>query len=80
MSRVRSRTWRPATTSAQEHRSTAVYASADDVELIHGHGGQTRLVWLDPPPARGGWTADRLQVLRQVARRQDIMRRLGTIP
>jgi hypothetical protein len=63
-----------------EHRSTAVYASADDVELIHGHGGQTRLVWLDPPPARGGWTADRLQVLRQVARRQDIMRRLGTIP
>jgi hypothetical protein len=27
--------------------STAVYASADDVEAIHGHEGRTRLVWLD---------------------------------
>lgn len=33
--------WLTATTS------TAVYASMDDVEAIHGHGGKTRIVWLD---------------------------------
>lgn len=27
--------------------STAVYASIADVETIHGHGGKTRIVWLD---------------------------------
>lgn len=28
--------------------STAVYASMRDVEKIHGHGGTTRVEWLDP--------------------------------
>jgi len=28
-------------------RSTAVYTSMSDVEHIHGHGGRTRIVWLD---------------------------------
>lgn len=32
-----------------EHRSTAVYDSAGDIELIHGHGGLTRLTWIDAP-------------------------------
>lgn len=27
--------------------STAVYASMADVETIHGHGGKTRIVWID---------------------------------
>ncbi len=30
--------------------STALYHSVLDIELIHGHGGLTRLVWTDPPP------------------------------
>lgn len=34
--------WLTATTS------TAVYGSIEDVETIHGHGGQTRIEWLDP--------------------------------
>jgi len=25
--------------------STAVYASIDDLEAIHGHGGSTQIVW-----------------------------------
>lgn len=29
------------------YRSTAVYASMDDVQRIHGHGGKTRIVWCD---------------------------------
>lgn len=28
-----------------EHRSTAVYESIDDVLAIHGHGGDTEIVW-----------------------------------
>lgn len=28
-------------------RSTAVYMSMDDLEAIHGHGGQTLIVWID---------------------------------
>lgn len=31
-------------------RSTAIYASMDDVEAIHGHDGATRVEWLDPLP------------------------------
>lgn len=27
--------------------STAVYASMADVAIIHGHGGATRILWLD---------------------------------
>lgn len=30
-----------------DHRSTAVYASMDDLVAIHGHDGATRVVWLD---------------------------------
>ncbi|QCX81204.1 hypothetical protein C9F11_38105 [Streptomyces sp. YIM 121038] len=33
--------WLTATTS------TAIYASMADVETIHGHGGKTRVVWVD---------------------------------
>jgi hypothetical protein len=31
-----------------QFKSTAVYASVADVEAIHGHQGQTRVVWVDP--------------------------------
>ncbi len=34
----------------QEIHSTVLYANVDDVVSIHGHGGKTRLVWLDPEP------------------------------
>lgn len=27
--------------------STAIYKSMDDVEYIHGHGGKTRIVYID---------------------------------
>lgn len=30
--------------------STALYSSATDLEAIHGHGGKTRIVWIDEPP------------------------------
>jgi len=29
-------------------RSTGFYASMADLEAIHGHGGMTKTVWLDP--------------------------------
>ena len=32
--------------------STGVWHSIKDVEAIHGHGGATRVVWLEPHPAR----------------------------
>ena len=62
-----------------QHTSTAVYASAGDIEAIHGHGGLTRLVWVDEPPITirvdyrlpaGG------EGLRHLGRRADIIRRL----
>jgi hypothetical protein len=28
--------------------STVIYASIDAVEIIHGHGGTTRIVWVVP--------------------------------
>lgn len=31
-----------------QYRSTGFYASVDDLEAIHGHGGTTKIVWLDP--------------------------------
>lgn len=31
--------------------STAMYASMEDVQAIHGHGGLTEVVWLDPEEA-----------------------------
>jgi hypothetical protein len=61
-----------------EHRSTALYDSTRDIELIHGHGGLTRLVWLDRLPrvlAKHQATGDE-QYLRSPGRRQDIIRRL----
>lgn len=30
-----------------ERRSTVVWPSIEDVEAIHGHGGATRVVWVD---------------------------------
>lgn len=30
---------------ASEHRSTAVFASLDDVVDVHGHGGLTEIIW-----------------------------------
>jgi hypothetical protein len=30
-----------------EQRSTACYDSMDDLEAIHGHGGATKVRWLD---------------------------------
>lgn len=66
-----------------DHRSTALYASAHDVELIHGHGGMTRLVWIDPVPyirvefQASGIDAERLRAL---GRRPDIIRRLEARP
>lgn len=32
---------------AGEHRSTVVWPSIEGVEAIHGHGGATRIEWLD---------------------------------
>jgi hypothetical protein len=29
------------------YTSTAIYASIQDVEVIHGHGGLTRIEWID---------------------------------
>lgn len=29
------------------HTSTAIYSNPAEVELIHGHGGKTRIVWID---------------------------------
>jgi hypothetical protein len=37
-----------------ERRSTAVYASIDDVRAIHGHNGSTHVVWEE----EGGWVPD----------------------
>lgn len=28
--------------------ATGIYANVSDIEAIHGHGGLTRVVWLDP--------------------------------
>ena len=30
-------------------RSTVVWDDVEDVHKIHGHGGATRIVWVDPP-------------------------------
>jgi hypothetical protein len=35
------------------HRSTAVYESIIDLEVIHGHNGMTRVVWLDTTAGGG---------------------------
>lgn len=33
-----------------EHRSTALWDGIDAVRYIHGHDGNTELVWQDPAP------------------------------
>lgn len=30
-----------------QFRSTTVYSSMKDVDAIHGHGGTTKIVWVD---------------------------------
>jgi hypothetical protein len=30
-------------------RSTVVWDDVEDVHKVHGHGGATRIVWVDPP-------------------------------
>lgn len=30
-----------------EHASTVVWASIEDAELVHGHGGATTVEWID---------------------------------
>ena len=30
-----------------EHKSTAIYNSLEECEKIHGHNGQTQVVWKD---------------------------------
>lgn len=32
--------------------STVVYARIDDVQAIHGHGGQTEIAWVDDADRR----------------------------
>lgn len=36
-----------------QYKSTAVYNSMDDVKAIHGHEGQTRIVWIDNKAGEG---------------------------
>lgn len=31
------------------HRSIVLWSSIDDLVAVNGHGGATRVVWLDPP-------------------------------
>lgn len=33
------------------HPSLSIHPSVESVLAIHGHGGDTMLVWLDPDPA-----------------------------
>lgn len=54
-----------------EVTSVTVYDSPEQVEQIHGHGGYTDLVWLDPPPTtpamavEGGVPGSRSQLAAQ---------------
>lgn len=61
------------------HRSTALYETARDVQLIHGHGGLTRLVWVDPPVAIHAWfqAGTDEESARALGRREEVIRRLG---
>lgn len=38
--------------------STNVYANSEGVKQVHGHGGNTELVWDDPDPAPGDNSAE----------------------
>lgn len=57
--------------------STAVYASAADIITIHGHGGLTRLVWLDRPAIDLQWQQGTAG--RALTRQQELMQRLEAI-
>lgn len=37
-----------------EHTSVAIYRSVKELETIHGHGGKTKVVWIDKynPPVK----------------------------
>ncbi len=37
-----------------EVAQTCVWSSVDDVVAVHGHGGATRLVWIDPEDMMDG--------------------------
>lgn len=37
-----------------EYRSVTVYDTVGDLEMVHGHGGRTRIAWLDPLDAGDG--------------------------
>jgi hypothetical protein len=41
-----------------EVTSVTVYDSPEQVEQIHGHGGYTDLVWLDPAPTTPAMSAE----------------------
>jgi hypothetical protein len=43
-----------------EFKSTAVYQTMADVEAIHGHNGQTKVVWFDASPEDRRETVKRL--------------------
>jgi len=43
-----------------QYKSTAVYQSMVDVEAIHGHNGQTKIVWFDISPEDRRATVSRL--------------------
>lgn len=32
-----------------EHASTAIYEDVETLQIIHGHGGKTRIVWIEAP-------------------------------
>lgn len=62
--------------------STGIYASAAELETIHGHGGLTRLVWLDPLPTVVFelTPADNDELVNWLTRRQDLIERLRSAP
>lgn len=37
-----------------EHRTDQLADSMEKVEIVHGHNGKTRIVWLDPPEGEDG--------------------------
>jgi hypothetical protein len=59
-----------------EHRSTAIYASAEDIQAIHGHQGRTRLTWVDPPDVDQDVLPPSARA-RLGARRQEMIDRLA---
>lgn len=52
---------------AGDHRSTVVWADVASLEAIHGHGGATRIVWLDDENDQGRLRG-RVQLVRTPGR------------